>query len=260
MRLLLLLVSLIALSSCNVNSNLLFTYEQFPEIKSNEFIPSDWHGSWDEYDSSYFNAYITKDSLKIDGFEYKINSSKLDITEDSLDDFDKLIIDKDWCFLEIYEKSDSIPFLSGYRIFVAKKDNKGTISCWALNYEYFLKHQLINILPVLKYENVNLTSDGRIQKLQLNSTYIELPEGISIFRYRKILNGLAIDPGKPLFCSSILDTTFFKKVVLSTEPDYILNSDKTIVKRSKYRFEKKLYKNSEKNLRSDFIKKIEQDF
>ena len=260
MKILFLLVLIILLSSCYVNSNLLFTHEQFPEIKSNDSIPSDWHGSWDEYDSSFFKTYITKYSLKIDGFEYEINSSKLDNTEDSTDGFDKIIFDKDWCFLEIYEKSDSIPFLSGYRIFVANKDKKGNISCWAMNYEYFLKHKLINALPALRYDYVNLKSDGSIQKLQLNTTYINLPEEISKYRYRKIIRGLVINPDKPFFCSSFLDTTFFKKVALSTEPDYILKSDKTIVKRSKYKFEKKLYKTSEKNLKSDLTKKIKQDF
>ena len=129
-----------------------------------------------------------------------------------------------------------------------------------MNYEYFLKHQLINTLPALRYDYVNLKSDGSLQKLQLNSTYIELPQEISKYRYRKIIAGLAIDPDKPLFCSSFFDTTFFKKVALSTEPDYILKSDKTIVKRSKYKFEKKLYKTSGKNLKSDLIKKIKQDF
>ena len=128
MKILFLLVLIIVLSSCHVNSNLLFTHEQFPEIKSNDSIPSDWHGSWDEYDSLHFDAYITKDSLYIDGFNYTINSSKLDMSEDSTDGFDKLIFDKDWCFLEIYEKSDSIPFLSGYRIFVANKDKKAIAS------------------------------------------------------------------------------------------------------------------------------------
>ena len=263
----LLLVS--TLFSCT--TTLLFTNEQFPEVASNTSIPSEWQGMWLSADST--SSYITQDSLYIGGFYYKIIPSNLNLELDSdslgeLDSLagrDKLIFKNDWCFLEVYNKFDSIPSLNGYRILVGNKDKNGNILCWEMSYEYFLKHMLINKIPAIKHEYINLSSENGIdiKKIALGITYIEIPQDqdINKYLYRKIIRKIAFgNELMPFLCDFNFDFDFFKKVAKSRKPDVILTNKKTVTTRGKNRNEKKYEKSSTRNYERNLLKRLKTDF
>ena len=255
----LLLVS--TLFSCT--TTLLFTNEQFPEVVSNTSIPSEWQGKWLSADSD--PSYITQDSLDIGGFVYKIIPSNLnlELDSDSLAGRDKIIFENDWCFLEVYNKFDSIPSLNGYRILVGNKDKNGNILCWEMSYDYFLKHKLISKIPAIKLEYLNLGSENsyNIKEIAKGVTYIEITKDINKYFYKKIVRKIAFgNELVPFLFDFNFDFDFFKKVAKSRKPDVILTNKKTVTTSGKNRNEKKYEKSSRRNYERNLLKRLKTDF
>jgi hypothetical protein len=253
----LLLFFVLTLVGCS--PSLLFTVDQFPEVKSKTTIPNKWHGSWKTSDS-VSSCLISHDTISIDGFDYKINLSNLNLGIDSLNGLDKLIFEDDWCFLSFYKTIDSITEISGYQLFIGHIDKKRSILCWQVSYDYFLKHGLIDKIPAVKLEYNNLKNDGSIKKMEPTFTYIDLPKE-NKFLYHRIIHGLAFVPNiYPAICGKSFDFNFYKKFALNRTPDIILTENKLMIKRKKNQIEKKHERILKRNMNRNLLNRIRLDF
>lgn len=249
------------LISCS--PSLLFTEDQFPEVKSVTSIPDKWQGKWKTSDSSS-NSFISKDSISIGNFRYKIIESNLSKGEDTIFK-DKLIFEDDWCFLSVFHDSIcSTPKLYGYQIFIAHIDENQSILCWEMSYDYFLKHKLINKIPAIKYEYKTIQEDEKytIQKMIPSLTYIDLPKD-NLHLYKKIIKNIIYVPNydlPPAFCDLLFDFNFFKNIVLDRKPDVILDKNNVMKERKKNRYENKIERLAKRNMKRSIIKRIKSDF
>jgi hypothetical protein len=243
------------LQSCG--PTLLFTHSQFDDVKSDISIPSDWQGSWVSDRDTF---YVSNDSISIIFFQYKIDSTKLNFENDSSRGRDKIIFMDDWCFMQVYINPDSLENFGGFWVFVANKNSEGNISCWEMEFEHFIKD--IELLPIMKYEYVNLKSDGRVKIMEPVCRYIQMPNYSASNKnkagnrlYTKILKKsiFALDKN-PAICNGFYDIEFFKKIALENSPKLVLNKDKTVSFPDKKptKFIKKLGKTHEKNFNKEY--------
>ena len=252
---LLVLIFISTLFGCS--PTLLFTNEQFIDVYSNISIPNKWQGKWQSTDSS-LNCLIAHDTISIDGFNYKIKQSNLNLGLDSLNGNDKLIFQDDWCFLSIYKTIDSIPKLSGYQVLIGHIDNDNNILCWEMSYDYFLNQRLIDQIPVLKFENKNLKENSEIKKMKNTFVYIPLPKDNKKL-YKKIVKKINLAPSvntPPALCDESFDINFYKNVAKSRKPDIILTKQSLMIKRKKNNLEKKYERMTNRNLSRYILKRV----
>ncbi len=257
LKLSILAIIIIVVYGCS--PTLLFTSEQFPGIKSNSEIPERWRGKWNTQDKNQ-TFYIGKDSFSIDGLDYKIVSSKLNLGLDSANGRDKLIFQENWCYLALYRDYDSLPEMEGYQVLVGQIDQEESINCWEMTYDYFLKNQLVNQVPLNRFDHIHMTGDGHIQNLETNILYVRIPENMTKKSYHKLIKKLAINTDDyPYYCKEVFDFEFYKKVALSRTPDLILTKNGLIIKRGKNKteidFENISKKNKEKLYRKTVLSK-----
>lgn len=260
-------ICILVISFGCTSQSLLFTKEQFPEKYSETSIPEKWLGEWTP--SNYYNTndpkeiknfYISRDSLFIGGFEYKIDKSEMDL--DTLEDSrkDKLIFQDNWCYLFKYI-SDSINSdpkgkRPGYQVFVANYDKKGNIKFWEMSYEYFLKNQLVDEIPIKKLFYNNIFYNSQYKKIDEAIVYVQIPK-LNKHSYKKIINKLPIVYDVPLLCTSTYDFDFFQKISKYITPDVILKSDHKSVVNTKNKIDEKFKKISQKNLTKQYVKFIQ---
>jgi len=244
------------LSACE-NPSILFKKQQFSGINSEFEIPEKWRGSWKNADGLDSSSYISKDSFLIDEFRYKIVDTNMfneNITFSEEDDWkseipkDKIIFQDNWCFLSKYEIVDSAAKCEGYEIFVANIDKKGDIKCWDISYEYFLKHRLINEIPILSFskETTSNKDNTAIQTLQKNILYVPLFPEFKPAYYRRLVRNLPFTTDMPSFCVNSYDINFFKKVTKFQKPTVILMKNKEIKKVKSSFYDHRIKKRAQK--------------
>ena len=190
----------ILLSTIGCSPSLLFTEQQFIGVNSDASIPERWHGKWsEEVDGE--ECYIARDSFSIGGLDYKIIQSKMDLGLDLAYGKDKLIFKDDWCYLCRYVELDSTISLSGYQVLVANIDTKGNINCWEMSYDYFLKNQFVNKIPMIKFITTNITEDGSYQKIEPRFVYFEIPNQLNKHEFNRLIKNTSIATNEaPYFC------------------------------------------------------------
>lgn len=279
----LIIFSVIILASvgCKSSQSLVFTEQQFIGYKSDLSIPEKWIGEWSSEDGD-LKCYIARDSFSITGIDYKIIPSNLDTTEFSepsevLDSSevvntsegkDKLIFQDNWCYFSLYKEP---LFLPGYWVFIANFDNKGNINFWEMSYDYFLKNQLVNKIPTIKFiindysKNTNKpSSDGPEQianvpahfypkQIEEMIVYADV-RGLSKREFNRLIKNTAISTEHPFYCEGIYDFEFFKKIAISRPPDLILTNTKNIKVRGPNKNEVMYEKISKKNAKIKYLK------
>ena len=245
----------ILLSTLGCTPSLLFTEQQFIGVNSDESIPEKWHGKWSD-DENGNTCFIARDSFSIEGLDYKIIKSKMNFGPDSLNGKDKIIFKDDWCYFCRYVELDSTS-LSGYQVLIANIDKEGNINCWEMSYDYFLRNQLVNKIPTIKFITTNITSNGIYQKIEPRFVYAEIPEELNKKEFNHLIKHSSIATREaPYFCNKSYDLDFFKNIAISRTPDLILTNTKKIVKRKENKNEIKYKKISNKNLKKNYIKLV----
>ncbi len=246
----------ILLSAFGCTPSLLFTEQQFIGVNSDASIPEKWLGEWsaDEDDEK---CYITRDSFSIGGLDYKIIKSKMNFGLDSANGKDKLIFQDNWCYFCRYVTLDSSSSLSGYQVLVASIDNKATINCWEMSYDYFLKNRFVNKIPTIKFITTSIIKDGKYQTIEPRIVYAEIPDKFNKYEFNRLIKSTSIvTKEEPYFCDKSYDFDFFKNIAISRTPDLILTSTKKIVKRKENKNEIKYKKISDKNLKKKYVKLV----
>jgi hypothetical protein len=160
----------------------------------------------------------------------------------------------------VYTKIDNVEGFGGYRVLVANKNNEGNILCWEMGLEQFIKD--IKLLPVMKYEYVNLSTDGRLKVMEPVCRYIQMPVYTESKKnnagnrlYTKILKKSAVASDMyPAICDGSYDIDYFKKIAQENSPRVVLNKDKTVVNPEKKptKYIKKFRKTGEKNFNKEY--------
>lgn len=254
-----LILTILVLSTYGCSPSLLFTNEQFVGYFSDASIPEKWHGQWiNEFNEDDQEYYITKDSIYLNGFEYKIIKSNMHFSPD--DDnpssgADKIIFKDDWCFLADYNTQvDSLHDFSGYQVLIANFDKEGNINCWEMSYDYFLKHRLVNRIPTLKFVSTNV-GNGEFQKIETKLVYADLPKQLSNHEYKQLIRNTTLCTSNcPFYCDNSYDFDFFKKIASSRTPDLILTASKKVVLRNKNKNERKYDKIADRNWKKKYMK------
>ena len=266
--------------SCT-SPSLLFTEEQFSKTYSETSIPEKWFGEWTPSDlynknesKEIKNFYISRDSLLIGEFEYKIDQSKMDLDTLPNSEKDKLIFKDNWCYLFMFiadeyqtQEGKVIPRdslnidpkgkRSGYQVFIANYDKTGRIKFWQMTYEYLLKNQLVDEIPIKKLFYNNILNNSVAKKIDEAIVYVQIPKDINKYSYRRIIKNLPIVFDVPYLCTSSYDFDFFQKIANSKTPDIILKPNHKSVVNTKNNIDKNFKKISRKNLIKQYIKFIQ---
>jgi len=227
--------------------SLLFTKQQFSEVYSETLIPTRWQGDWSDNKEGN-NYFIGKDTFYLGDLAYRIIPSKMDLGLDSSYGKDKLIFKDDWCFLSRYVQFDSTALISGYQVLVAHIDKKGSINCWEMGYDYFLKNQYVSKIPVINYVETNITHNGSYKKIDPIIVYADIPNKLNKKQIKRFVKSIPISTGvAPYFCDGFYEIEFFRNVARSQPPDLILTKTKHVIVNPKKRLERKYEKISVKN-------------
>jgi len=276
-------VILLVSVGCKSHNSLFFTEQQFIGYKSDLSIPEKWIGEWSSEDGD-LKCYIARDSFSLPGIDYKIIPSNLDTTTtefpvpsevldssevvNSFEGKDKLIFQDNWCYFSLNKET---LFLPGYLVLLANFDNKGNINIWEMSYDYFLKNQLVNKIPTIKFiindysKNTNKpSSDGAEQIANVPAHFYpkQIEEvivyadvsGLSKREFNGLIKNTAFSTGHPFYCGGIYDFAFFKKIAISRPPDLILTNTKKIIARGLNKNEVMYEKLSKKNLKVKYLK------
>lgn len=251
-----LIVTLFSIIGCS--PTMLFTKEQFVGFNSDLAIPEKWHGRW-SYGEEKNKYYISNDTFSIGDLSYKILKPEMKIGDDSTNGKDKLIFKDDWCFLSKHVDLESEwGVWSGYWIFLANFDKNGNINCWEMSYDYFLKNQLIKMIPIVKYRLKNISEKQDYQKIEPNLVYVEIPDEYSKRDVKQLIKHAPITTEFPYFNEQSYDFDFFKKIALSRTPDIILTNSKNAIRRKMNANEIKFKKIAEKKSKENYIKLIKE--
>lgn len=222
-------------------------------------IPAEWHGRWKGEDNTFF--YISADSVEYGGgpFSYSIS--------DSLKG-DFIYFKENYCFILKKHPNSTKMSLTMARINETKE-----IECFNMNYDYFLKNQLITSVYAKQFyytedtsnvyglSNPNVRLEQREVNVALPTTLLPRTENNSAKKdyelilknknYRKYLRNLNVS-NSGFITSYYYDFSFFKKYADECRPDIILHQDKTMewsgVSRQQKRYERQFKKDAKHDL------------
>lgn len=245
------------ISFCSCKPSLLFKKEQFIGTYSDNSIPEKWQGNWLS-DDEKGNCFISIDSFSIDGLNYKIEKSKLNLGIDTTNGRDKLIFQENWCFISRYVEIDSMQSLCGFQILIGNIDKEDNINCWEMSYDYFLKNRLVNEIPTYKLGYSNISKDGRYQKIEpTNVIYATVPEKMNKYSYNRLINKLLLATElAPYYSNETYNFDFFKKIAMLKTPDLILTKNKKVIYRKDNKNEIKYNKIADKNYKKEYLKML----
>jgi hypothetical protein len=199
-------------------------------------IPAEWQGRWKGEDNMFF--YITADTVQHGGspFSYYIS--------DSLKG-DFIYFRENYCFIVKKHPVDT----TRMTLTMARINEKKEIECFDMNYDYFLKKQLITSVYAKQFyyaedtsnaygfPNPNVKLEQREVNIVLPCTLLPRNENNSAKKdyelilknknYKKYLRNLNIS-NSGFITAYYYDFSFFKKFADECRPDVILRQDKTM--------------------------------